>query len=220
MKNRLKSVFLFFVLSGVAAIALKPLLYPVKTAEWMESMVPREIADFTHHGDPEMSKLVLDELQPFGIVGRQFTGKDGRTYEFTVIAGNRKSCFHNPIVCFTNQGWNLIDPGTRSVSIPTLGDPILATTYSMRREEGTSGSALYFYHGPFGYRHESIYLPFDMTMAKIMFKKMIDGQFYRILVFPAGESLEADVQAMSKFADAMFAGIKRIEKEPYFVPAP
>lgn len=219
MQSRLKIILVLFVAAGIGAYFLTPIVYVNRTEEWMASQLPAaDIPGYRFNSDIKMDKDTYEILQPFGIIGRDFIDQDGRRFEITVIASNNRKAFHDPRVCFSAQGWQLIDPHVKNINVPVFGKGVLATVMGLQ-SSNAKGSAIYFYHGPYGWRSTPHYMPFDMLVAKLFLRKKIDGIFYRVLVSPGGKSLEQDQKAMENFINAYFEAVKKIEPEPYFVPA-
>ncbi len=218
MQLRLKIILVFFVLVGAFAYFITPIEYVNRTEDWMATQLPAaDIPGYSFNSVVKMDESTYETLQPFGIIGRDFINKSGRRFEITVIASNNRKAFHDPRVCFSAQGWQLIDPTVKRFNVSVFGGSVLGTVMGLQ-SSNAKGSAMFFYHGPYGWRSTPHYMPFDMLVAKLMMRKDIDGIFYRVLVSPAGKSLEEDQKAMEKFLDVYFSEVKKIEKEPYFVP--
>jgi hypothetical protein len=227
MTNRLKIVTIVFVLVGVVAFAIQPRRYQDRTEEWMEQVVPEKIPSFrlqaSSRTDPsvKMSEIAYQILQPFGIVTRYYTGPDGRTYEFVVLAGNTRKSFHDPRVCFTAQGWDLKDPGIYTVALPHMGGSVQVSAMTMNNvATGNRATAMFFYKTPFGIRPNTIRVPFDLTFAKLMLKSDVDAQFYRFMVTPpseAADAVQADLQALTAFAEAIFTELEKQPDGSYFL---
>lgn len=219
MQLRLKILIGLFLIIGIGAYMLSPIVYVNRTEDWMGTQLPAsDIPGFRFNSVVKMDQTTYETLQPFGIIGRDFIDKDGRRFEITVIASNNRKAFHDPRVCFSAQGWQLVDPTVKTINVPVLGKGVLATVMGLQ-SSNAKGSAMYFYHGPYGWRSTPHYMPFDMLVAKLTMRKDIDGVFYRVLVSPGGKSLEEDQKAMEQFANTYFSEVKKIEPEPYFVPS-
>jgi hypothetical protein len=180
-----------------------------------------------------MNQQTYDILEPFGIVVRQYQDEQGRILDFTVIAGNTRKPFHDPQICFSAQDWYLEEPKMRKIKIPALGDEIPATVMSMQRisQAGRRGVAVYFYKDPIAWRHSPLYVPFDLTAAKLMLKSNADAQFFRFMLNPATEpedesrearekALTQDLARIEQFANAIFTQLKKTEDGRYFASAP
>ncbi|MEO7454160.1 MAG: exosortase-associated EpsI family protein [Fimbriimonadales bacterium] len=233
MQKRLKIVLVLFALVGIAAIAIQPKIYLKKEESWMETSIPEEVPGYLLAGSTKSNPMMkMDEntyqiLDPFGIVVRAYTGPaDGKSYEFTVIAGNSRKSFHDPQICFSAQQWQLIDPGKREVSIPSLGGRIPATVMAIDKP-GARGIAMYFYGGPGGWRHSPLALPVDLTLARLMLKDDIDAQFFRFIMQPATtpasnsaadveKAMKQDLDALSTFAEACFAELNKQPDGKYY----
>lgn len=233
MKSRVKLVLILFAVVGVAALFLHSKQYPEKTEAWMEDAVPEQLAGYQFETSSKtnpaakMDPMTYDILKPFGIVTRVYADDEGHRLEFVVIAGNSRKSFHDPQVCFSAQNWRLINPGLQYIDVPALGGKIPATVMGIDRP-GAKGVAMYFYNGPMGFRHSPLYIPFDLTFAKLLMKDNADAQFFRFLLTPAttpdsqspadiAKARKQDIDTMSKFADAIFKGLDASRDGRYFV---
>jgi hypothetical protein len=205
-------------MAGVASIAIPRLFYKDRTEDWMKQVIPMQIPGYKFLAELPSDKQVYDILKPFGIVDRAYVGPDNRTYEFTTITGNSRKSFHDPQVCFSAQNWELLDPTKRDVLIPVLGGNVPATVVGLRKP-GAKGLAMYFYKTPFGFRAVPLYMPFDLTAAKLLMKEDVDGKFYRFILEPSSDDFSADLQALETFANAVLAAVKENPGGDYWVPA-
>ncbi len=206
-----------FVVVGFGGIFLPVTHYEAKEEAWMESVIARDVPGFTYLADVKMGDIAYQVLQPFGIVGRRYIGRDGRAYEITVIAGNSRKSFHDPQICFSAQNWELEDPSLVMVDIPAMGGEVPATVIGLK---GTAqrGTTMYFYKTALGLYHDSFYVPFAIAIAKLAMKEEVDTQFYRFIVTPAGkEGLDADIEALEAFAQATLSETAKSKGGEYFV---
>lgn len=235
MFNRVKIVLALFIVVGVVMLVIVPPDYKSRTEDWMESAVPEEIPGYTltnsTRTDPtyrtsESYKLQMEVLSPFGIVERTYRGEDGRTYQFLVIAGNTRKSFHDPQVCFSAQNWILLEPRLSNIDIPAMGGNVPATVMGIKRG-GLTGLAIYYYKTPLNLRHSPLFMPIDMTLAKLMMRKDIDGQFYRFIVSPATnptsqtpeglkEAEQKDLDALTNFAQTCMEALTKGPEGQYF----
>jgi hypothetical protein len=216
MKNRVKIVLALFLIAGIAAIVIVPRKYPAKDEEWMRIHLPKDIEGYSLRSAVQMDKSTYEILQPFGIIGYDFTGPDGRRYEYVVISGNTRKSFHDPQICFSAQNWVLENPRLREVNIPAMGGRVPATVMGLK-SPSASGTAMYFYKTPNRLVHDPFYMPIDMTLAKLSMKGSVDGAFYRFIVAPAGDSLEEDLADLEKFAQAFFEATMKMPEGEYFL---
>ncbi|KAA0224901.1 MAG: hypothetical protein AKCLJLPJ_01163 [Fimbriimonadales bacterium] len=217
MKSRLSIVLILFFAVGAVTTVLPRTVYPEKEESWMEKILPVELDGYSFTNSVKMEASTYETLQPFGIVGRMYQGGDGRYFEYTIVAGNTRKSFHDPQVCFSAQGWQLINPRRRDVNIPSMGGKVPATVMGLKRSDNMQGVALYFYKGPNGLRHDPFYIPIDMTFSKLVGRENIDAQFYRFLVFPASERLEDDIQDLERFAESVLSAAGTKEGGDYFL---
>ena len=216
MLLRIKVAIVLFVIGGVIAMFVPKVEYVSRTEEWMEEQIPKELPGYRFVQTVKMNDQTYKILQPFGIVGRQFQGPDGRYYEFLVIAGNSRVSFHDPQVCFSAQGWIFKDVWTRDVNVPVVGDKVPATILNLERSGGKA-VAMYFYRTPYTLRGSGFMMPVDMTFAKLSGRPSVDGQFFRFLLSPSSNDLEKDIAALEHFADAMLKEVSKAPEGDYFV---
>lgn len=235
MLFRVKLVLVLFALVGAGAVALKVKRYDVKTEAWMEAAVPEQIPGYRFATSTKqnvairMDPSTYEILQPYGIVIRRYQDSEGRLLDFTVVAGNSRKSFHDPQVCFTAQNWELINPRLRRVNIPALGGEIPATIMGLKQQKSDErAAAVYFYKDPVGWRHSPLFVPIDLTFAKLLFWDTVDAQFFRFMVQPATQptadtpaakeaALNKDIAEIVKFANAMFSEMKKTPDGQYFV---
>lgn len=216
LQSRVKIVFVLFAAVGVANLMIPEPVFPSKTEEWMEQNLPTEIPGYVYRGEIRMSQINYDQLKPFGIVSKAYIGPDGRNYDYLIIAGNSKDSFHDQRVCLTSQQYKLEGLHMRNVNIPAMGGEVPATVTKLLRSDA-NGSAMIFYHGPYGLRPNPTAIPFDITRAKLLFRSDIDTIMYQFKVAPTSGNLEEDVKAMSAFADAMLQATETFPDGAYFV---
>jgi len=148
-------------------------------------------------------------------------------FDFTVIAGNTRKSFHDPQICFSAQNWALIEPKMREVNIPAIGGKTQATVIILDKPS-TRGIAMYFYKSPLGWRYSPLYVPIDLTLAKLMLKDKPEAQFFRFLLYPATQpdeqtqaaldkALQKDLARLESFANTVFESIGKTNDGKYFV---
>ncbi|MFN8140684.1 MAG: hypothetical protein U0R49_12890 [Fimbriimonadales bacterium] len=217
LQNRAKLVFALFAVVGVANLLIPEPVFATKTEEWMLANLPESVKGYSFVGNIKMGQINYDQLKPFGIVSRSYTGLDGRSYDYLVIASNSKDSFHDQRVCLTSQQYQLRDLDIQNVDIPALGGSVPATVTNLVRSDA-NGSAMIFYIGPYGFRPNPTQIPFDITRAKLFFKTDIHTLMYQFKVSPAGKSLEEDAKALATFADSLLKGTSAMPEGEFFVP--
>jgi hypothetical protein len=169
-----------------AAINFGPRMqYDDKTEDWMIQKAPDRVGELEYIESPStpgstyrMDDRTYETLRPYGIVARVYA-KDHHSYDVVLIASRDKESFHDPRVCFSAQGWNLHNERTVNIETQTRG-VVKATMVDMTGPFGKK-PALYFYRGPGGFYPTPIGLKANLAWQQFMWKKDIDGVFYRII---------------------------------------
>ena len=178
---------LFLVAAGFNLTASRQAHGPRKTETWMEARAPDVVSGMSYFrgGDNpaqsyRMDKITYNMLAPFGIVARDYVGKDGKNFDVVLIASETRASFHDPRICFSGQGWILNDQNT--VEVPTKSRGVVPVTLASMNGQGKKNQlAAFFYRGPSGFHATTISLKFDMFFQKLLRKPGVEGVFYRFI---------------------------------------
>lgn len=168
---------------------------PNKDEKWMEARAPEKIGDMSFIRSPEnpaqsykMNQITYDMLAPFGIVARQYTS-NSRAYDVVLIASESRASFHDPRICFSGQGWTLVEQNTVEVETKTRGKvPVTITKMDSNTKRGQL--AAFFYRGPSGFHATTISVKLDMFFQRLFNRPDIEGVFYRFI--PQNEDCTVD----------------------------
>lgn len=166
--------------------------------KWMEKRAPDVAAGmkyFASAENPEQSYKVGEVnykvLKPYGIVGRRYE-QLGIGYDVMLIASGNYESFHDPRVCFTSQGWNIVADQEATVVSKTRGT--FKVTLVNMENQGQKSVAVYFYKGPKAFHAKTSPLKLEMFKAALAGQQDVDGVFYRIMpvdpLIPAEELLK------------------------------
>lgn len=178
-----------------------------RTETWMEQVAPKEVEGYRFipstnpdegalcsYKDP---KIVYDVLTPtVGILARVYEA-GGQKFDVTLIASRDRASFHDPRVCFTAQGYNIVNE--EQISIPTKSrGNIPATLAQMTGPDGKPTVAVYFYRGPRGFFGTTMSLKIALLLDQVKGRTDLDGVFYRFI--PQGlDSKALDPQRLENF---------------------
>lgn len=180
---------------------------PGKTEQWMESQTPDEVDELAFmpsSENPEQSYRMDDRtyeyLAPYGIVARLY-GNANRSYDVVLIASRSRASFHDPRVCFSGQGWTLVEQTTETVKSKTRGEvKVTLTTMDGPRKKGAL--AAFLYRGPSGFHPSTVGLKWDMFVQRLMNRTNTDGVFYRFIPQQDKVTKEELLDFIGKFLDA------------------
>lgn len=160
--------------------------YATKDEKWMEVHAPKRLGEYSmvpSQENPEqsysMGDVVRNELAPYGIVCRVYKNFN-LMVDVVLIASQNKASFHDPRVCFTAQGWSIVEES--AIDIDTPRGKIPATFVKMNRN-GENSTGIYFYKGPGGFCSNATKLKFGMFWERIMGGRNVDGVFYRFMPY-------------------------------------
>lgn len=170
-----------------------------RTESWLEEQAPIEAGSYRIDAEYKMDQVTYDELKPHGIVARRF-GDGRRTFDVVLIASNKKESFHDPRVCFTGQGWNILSQTQKEVE--TLRGKIPITVAKMSHDSQGQRIAAFFYKGPGGFYATPQSLTFQWLMRQLRGETENEAVFYRFI--PDWDAATEDelVQFISTYLEA------------------
>lgn len=191
----------FNIWTGTAATG------PGKTESWMESMSPERVdgmAFMRSERNPRQSYRMDDRtyslLAPYGIVARLYSDA-ARSYDVVLIASRSRASFHDPRVCFSGQGWTLVEQTTETVQTKTRGKvPVTLTRMDGRTQRGAL--AAFLYRGPSGFHASTVGLKWDMFMQRLLNRPDTDGVFYRFIPQSQNVTKEELLAFIATYLDA------------------
>ena len=200
MNKQVKIIMILF--AGAAAfVNLAPMpTGVVRKQEWLTAQMPKQISDFNYRDSYKMSDEVWQTLEPFGIVSNIYSNGN-ETFDATIISSNQQKSFHDPRVCFTSQGMEILNESTETVSTRSHGD--IPLTVVQVRKGGGDILAAYTYQGP---GQKMISSP-NRLMNQMFLKALTtmrpqEGVFYRFISQDAGTTKESLKEFIVKFFDA------------------
>jgi len=174
-----------------------------KTEDELEKLAPKKVGEYAMlvgAEDPEqsykMDKMTYDELKPFGIVSRVFSGQD-RMFDVVLIASNRKESFHDPRLCFTSQGWTLQDE--EQIEIETSRGRVPVTLADMKSLEGKTQITAFFYKGRDGYYATSQWFAFYNLLRQLSGSIDLEGVFYRFIPMWEGATRQELIEFIKEY---------------------
>ena len=125
-------------------------------------------------------QMVYDTLHPtVGIIERVYEAPE-QAYDVTLIASTDRASFHDPRVCFTAQGHNIVNEEAVTIHTATRGD--IPATFAQMKSEGNSDEvAVFFYRGPHGFHGTTMSLKWSLFWDQLLGRGNRDGVFYRFV---------------------------------------
>lgn len=158
---------------------------PNKDEDWMEQRAPEKIGDMTFARSPEnpnqsyrMNDMTYEVLAPFGIVSRVYAN-NSTGFDVVLIASESRASFHDPRICFSGQGWTLVEQNTVNVETRTRGTVPITVTKMDGPKRGQL--AAFFYRGPSGFHATTIAVKLDMFTQRLLNRPDVEGVFYRFI---------------------------------------
>lgn len=202
-----------YVLAGVLAAAGAYFAFSArpaqatKTEDDLEKLAPYSMPAYRYVPSPDdpdqsykMSQSTYDVLVPYGIVARRFEGTN-KAFDVVLIASNKKESFHDPRVCFSAQGWNIIQEDRIQIPTKTRGT-ISASLAQLQHAEMGKGFAVYFYRGPKNFSPTTMGIKLDIFWEQLFGQGNTDGVFYRFIPLYRDASKEDLVTFIGEYMDA------------------
>jgi len=179
-----------------------------KNEQWMEQRAPDQFADksyFHSAENPEqsykMNDITYKMLNPYGIVARQYTGRDGKTFDIVLIASESRASFHDPRICFSGSGWNITNQQVQTVETKSRGTiPVMFVT--MDNDTQRNQIAAFFYKGPSGFMASTRGLKWDMFVQTFLNRPNVEGVFYRFIPQYQGATVDDIKAVISEYLEA------------------
>jgi hypothetical protein len=192
---KLRSFVVAGIMVCVAALVYftpKPVPVAGRTEEWMGKVAPMSVAEYKFIPSMEPSaqnslcsykspKMVYDTLVPtVGILARVYESR-GEKFDVNLIASQDKASFHDPRVCFTAQGYEIVNE--QGIEIPTKErGKIPGTLAEMKGPDGRPAVAVYFYRGPQSkFYGSTTSLKFALLWEQVQGRSDFDAVFYRFI---------------------------------------
>ena len=174
--------------------------------KWMVSKTPDSVGGFqflASSEDPDVSykmdKGTYDTLRPWGIVARRY-GIGSQVFDAVMIAGDSKDSFHDPRVCFTAQGFEILEESVAQLQTKTRG-PVEVTLAKMKSDAGQS-LTVFFYRGPGGFHPTTQSMKLAMFAHQFKTMENPQGVFYRFIAQYPGATKEELFSFIGDFLDA------------------
>lgn len=207
LTKRMWALGLGVIALGAVTTFMPPPARAAVSENWMEEKAPLSVGKYEmqrSESDPgqsyEMGKVTYETLDPDGIVARIYTDGD-KTYDVVLIASDSSKSFHDPRVCFTASGWQIVSQREALIKTKTRGD-LPMTLVTMRGSGGTSErSAIYGFKGPSGFISEARKMRWDMFVTQLKRVQNEDGVFYRFIPMSDDTSDEDLLQFAADYLD-------------------
>lgn len=206
MRTRLIGIGIVFALFAATFALFGMPKQIVRTESWLQDSTPSVVGAFHAipgpNGDRQtyrMSQPTYDTLAAFGIDCQIFT--DGvKQFDVCVIAGNHWETFHDPMLCFPNQDWNILERKDIQVETKTRGSIPIAVIRTQHTGSGTLVAAFTF-KAPMSMVTSQYALARQWSFANFLSGKPKEGAFYRFI----GDSNTSEEDLLKFVADFMDA---------------
>jgi hypothetical protein len=174
--------------------------------KWMSDHAPAAVTGYNFQPVPgmpdgqsyRMSDSTYKTLQPSGILARYYVS-GGKGYDVVLIASDNSVSFHDPRVCFTASGWNIIHQKQTTVHSQVHGD--VPVTLVQMEGDGQKSAALYFYRSPSGYESVARKMRWDMLVGELLHGRNDQGVFYRFIPLSPDATEEETREFAGKYLD-------------------
>lgn len=203
----LRNLWILLVLS-VATAALVLATQPGQgraIADISEESIPLQIGEW-HGTRYEMGAMVFQALRPDAIISRTYVHPSGKRLDFVLLAGTHADAFHNPHLCFPDQGWKIQDDRSIELHIPGTNTPINARVMLLDNN-GRKATVVYWYRAPFGTTSSVAVARVQTYAARIMGMSRQQTFFIRFIV-PSSQDVQKDVETIQQFAGELFGSLK------------
>ena len=173
-------IIVILVIAGTA-IALSPRAQPpIPNQEYFLNRVPRDVGEYHMVASADPGSETWKALGPDGMVENVYVGPKGRYFDFVLLAGRSSSAFHDPQICFRNQGLHFDRTFVQQLEVESLGKNIPVNVVAMTNEAGVKSSAIYFFVGPLGYDSNPLKVEAALFGAKTFGISTGQGFFFRV----------------------------------------
>lgn len=207
-KHMLRNLWILLGLS-VATAAVVLVTQPGQgraLVEITEERVPMQVGSW--HGQRyDMGALVFQALRPDAIISRTYIHPSGKHLDFVLLAGTHAGAFHNPHLCFPDQGWKIQDEHSLQLQIPGVASPVEARLMKLDNA-GRKVTVIYWYRAPFGTTSSVALARVQTYTARLMGMNRQQTFFFRFIV-PASGDEQADIRLIQEFAGEMFHALRQ-----------
>lgn len=171
-----------------------------------EERVPMQVGEW-YGRRYDMGALVFQALRPDAIISRTYIHPSGKHLDFVLLAGTHAGAFHNPHLCFPDQGWKIQDEREIQLHIPGVDSPMEARLMKVDNA-GRKVTVIYWYRAPFGTTSSVAVARIQTYTARLMGMNRQQTFFFRFIV-PSSEDEQADIRLIQEFAGKMFRQLQQ-----------
>lgn len=206
-KQAMRNLWILLVLS-VATAAVVLATQPGQgraIADISEERIPLQVGAW-HGTRYDMGAVVFQALRPDAIISRTYVHPSGQRIDFVLLAGTHADAFHNPHLCFPDQGWKIQDDRSLTLNIAGINAPIQARLMQVDNN-GRKVTVIYWYRAPFGTTSSVAVARVQTYTARIIGMNRQQTFFIRFIV-PSSQDLEKDIDTIRQFAAELFGTLK------------
>ncbi|MCS6829473.1 MAG: EpsI family protein [Armatimonadota bacterium] len=207
-KRMVRNLWILLALS-VATAAVVLAIQPGQgraIADISEERIPLQIGEW-HGTRYEMGAMVFQALRPDAIISRTYIHSSGKHLDFVLLAGTHADAFHNPHLCFPDQGWKIQDERSLELHIPGVASPVKARLMQVDNN-GRKATVVYWYRAPFGTTSSVAVARVQTYTARIVGMSRQQTFFIRFIV-PSSQDVQKDIATVQQFAGELFSVLKQ-----------
>jgi len=207
-KYSLRNLWALFALSVATAIIVlvtRPGEGKV-TVQITDEHVPMQVGEWQGRRY-EMGAMVYQALRPDAIISRTYINPKGQQIDFVLLAGTHSDAFHNPHLCFPDQGWKIQDDRQMVFRVPGVDKPFNARLMRLDNN-GRKAMVVYWYRSPLGSTGSVAVARISTYVARLLGMQRQQTFFMRFIV-PATDNEDKDIEVVREFAGQLFAALKQ-----------
>ncbi|MGC8782988.1 MAG: exosortase C-terminal domain/associated protein EpsI [Armatimonadota bacterium] len=207
-KYSLRNLWVLFALSVATAIVVL-VTHPGQgkvTVEITDERIPMQVGEWQGRRY-EMGALVYQALRPDAIVSRIYIDPKGRQIDFVLLAGSHSEAFHNPHLCFPDQGWKIQNDRQVELRIPGVDKSFNARLMQVDNN-GRKATVVYWYRSPLGSTGSAAVARISTYIARLLGMQRQQTFFMRFIV-PSSGNEDNDLDVVREFAGQMLSALKQ-----------
>lgn len=197
--------------AATAVMMIQRVVPPLAASEpEIRAKVPMALGGWSGTPDRDMGKDTYDTLRPDGIVWRSYQDKQGVPVDFVMLTATHSSAFHDPTVCFTNQGQKIVENVTGSLKIASLNQQLPVRLLRLKNDhDGSYMTAVYWWRSPGGRNiNDPTSMQLESWWNKLLGLKGNPGYFFRIIVAESPDRVR-DIKEIERFVSDVFAVLSK-----------
>jgi hypothetical protein len=196
------------IIAGVVMWLTPPRPLVVHMEKHYQERVPHSFGHYVFQRAYDMGEETRNVLHPDGMVCHIYSSAEVPFIDFVLLAGSSSDAFHDPQLCFRNQGWRLDTPKKWRLHVGAIDKDITVNLLTMKSDDGRDATAAYFFISPLGYTASAFTVKLSLFAAKTFGVAMGQGYFLRFLVLSTGDP-DTDLERLGRFINDMMGELKK-----------